>query len=103
MNNIKLYVAYLYLWPHILTHLFSSNRNLISQDVESFLNHRGYKNRITSGRVRLLIENRWYRNLFYIRIGRISYIIKWYLKGDPTFHPCRNMRGHILPTLSLHI
>ena len=93
MNRLKLYLAFIYLWPHVLSFFLSSQRILISQDVESFLNHRGYKDNKLIGLVRLLVENKWYRNLFYMRIGKFSYVFRWYFIGDPTFHPCRNMLG----------
>jgi len=63
--------------PHLIAFLFSNKQNIIIKDLERFLRKSSWK----------LFDFLYYltfvdefRALFYFRIGRIKYIIKW-------FHP----------------
>lgn len=79
------FVIYL---PHIILYTVSkSKREIIDADLDKL---REYLNITISSNLFLLLyelhNNRWFRNLFYYRIGPIfSLLIGWYRPGDHTF------------------
>lgn len=72
----------IFLIPHVIFYLISDNRNLINKDIN--VNCKKGKSNLYK-LLYLLISNRYYRNVFYYRIGYISYIIKWMFPADKTF------------------
>lgn len=68
---------------HYIIYVFSNNRNLINEDVQANSCH--YFNDKCRNLVYLLQEYKYFRSLFYFRIGYFSFFLKWYLPGDPTF------------------
>lgn len=74
--------------PHIIVYYaLRSKRKTINADLDKLREYLNIK--ISSNFILLLYElhnNRWYRNLFYYRIGPIfSMLIGWYRPGDHTF------------------
>lgn len=41
----------------------------------------------------LLIYDKYFRTLFYCRLGVLSHLVSWYAPKSDTFFPCSNMGG----------
>ena len=68
--------------PHIVCYILSSNKHLIKEDISA--NIQISKNWLYN-LVWLLENNKYFRTLFYYRIGVLSRFISWYTKGESTF------------------
>lgn len=83
---LRMVASLLFFWlyiPHVLIYLFGNN-NSITSDLES---HRGQINIPLKNHLFLLLyllhNNRWFRNIFYYRIGPIwNLLIGWWRPGD---------------------
>ena len=86
LNLFTLPIYYILLLPHIVLYFFSKHREIIYADIESH-NKLSYQapNRFKAF-VKLLSANRYYRNIFYFRIGR-SYggILNLYMPKEKSF------------------
>jgi len=85
------------LFPHIVLFLLSLNRKLIEEDLKVMNQKFNKQMPMITSLVYFLWKNVYYRNIFYSRIGVLSNICSWYLKGDKTFFPCKNLGGGIYP------
>ena len=100
MNIFRLvlyYIKYPFFLGHIVCYLISNNKSKIDKDV--FINNKWRRCNSFKGinaLVFLLQEDVFFRTLFYVRIGRLSYLISWLFKGDNTFHPNDRIGGGIL-------
>lgn len=87
-NRMQMLFAYLFIWlyiPHIIIYYSSGKKNVIDSDVKqtgtSGLCIRGF-----AALLFLLHNNRYFRNVFYFRIGPIlSAMISWLRPGDKYF------------------
>lgn len=98
MKNIKyllLFIQSVLYIPHYLLYLFSISKNLIEEDVEAMSKYPVYASIGGSKRLLLylLIRDRYFRKMFYTRIGVLSHLVSWYSPGDSTFFPCREIGG----------
>lgn len=95
--SIKSYFKQILFLPHYILYKQSLTKELIDFDLNSLLEHQGKSNNRHMGKVliNVLMSNRYYRNLFYMRIGRRSSWVSWYAKGESTFFPCSNMGGGV--------
>lgn len=75
MNRIKFFLSYIRLLPHILIYRTSPSRDIISYDINRWLNLTNVDRKL--GFVGLMTCLPEYRNLFYKRIGRSSNFIRW--------------------------
>ena len=66
--------------PHLFVYLCSSNKGHIDADV--------FRYKISGLKViallRLLANDKYFRTIFYYRIGKISLLLKWYLRPAST-------------------
>ena len=67
--------------PHYFAFLISPQRDIIIEDIHANMKEKNV-NFLT---FLFVMDNKWFRNLFYYRIGWISIFIKWYLPQDKTF------------------
>lgn len=95
MHKIKIIFAYLFLWPHLLCYFFCSYKEQIKEDVAVWNCRWHYSLGEYNGFLNLLLDNKWYRNLFYLRVGRFAIILNIILKQDPTFIPTKNIEGGV--------
>lgn len=89
---IKLFIYIfksIFLLPHILIYYLSNNRALINDDINANLN-RDYN--IIFKLLYLLITNRYFRNIYYYRLGSKSFLIKWICPSENTFCICHNLK-----------
>ena len=85
MCYLKLFIYSLvsiFLIPHIILYLLSTNKQLIEKDVN--VNYKGDDYFIYK-LICLLIRNKYFRCLFYYRIGNSSVFIKWLFPAESTF------------------
>lgn len=81
--------------PHIVLYKMSKQKGLIDADLKSYKCHNNTPYNGLIWFVVLLFNNIYFRNIFYMRIGKLSGVCKWYLPGDKTFYPCPNIGGGI--------
>lgn len=77
--------------PHFLLFLISKKRQIIFEDVNSMSKYPSYKKRGISLLFYLLCYDKYFRSLFYMRIGVLSNLVSWYAPASETFFPCSNM------------
>ena len=93
MKNIILLLMHLYLFPHILSYVLSKRREEIDEDLQVMRDKAQVNYPNVKALVYLLIINKYYRNIFYLRIGRLSFLFSWLLPEAKDFHPCSSLGG----------
>jgi serine O-acetyltransferase len=75
--RIKMLFGYILYWPHLILFNTHPNKSVIQYEVLYWikLTRKDYKKQM--GLIYLLMNRKEFRNLFYKRIGRWSYFIKW--------------------------
>lgn len=74
--RLKFVINQLRLWPHFFAYLFSSNRNLIKQDVARWKLEYAKTQSLSYCLLFFLSFYPEFRNVFYYRIGSYSFILK---------------------------
>ncbi len=76
--------------PHFILFLNSKSRYLIEKDLQ-FNGVKRHSKTYASKGIKayffVLIRDKYYRSLFYKRIGQKSVWVSWYSPGESTFHP----------------
>lgn len=98
LRNLILRCLYIPFIFHIVSYKFSKNKLLINEDLDILMvkcgiNGLGYDLLL----IYFLLKNRYYRNIFYNRIGKLSILFSWLLPKDKYFFPCENIEGGIYP------
>ena len=89
-------IAWLLLWPLALMYVFSSEKDKIRKDIEADMRYRTADLKGITAVLYVLLLDKFYRKLFYHRVGNISYLVSWIWRGDNTFYPiCPNLGGGI--------
>lgn len=86
IKELYLYINSIFYLPHFLFYLCSNKKNTIDED----LNVNRIKRNISLKKSQYYlflccINDKYFRTLFYYRIGRISKILSWYTKQDCTY------------------
>lgn len=80
--------------PHYLLYYCSKFKKLIDEDVKAMGKYPEYSsmegNRLL---LYLLIRDKYFRKMFYTRIGLMSNLVSWYSPGESTFFPCKEING----------
>lgn len=99
-NNIRrffLFLRQVFLFPHILAYRFSKQKELISEDINIFKEKWNIDYGYATSLVLYLVTNKYYRNVFYMRISRIFQLIcPILLPRAKDFYPCHNMGGGVI-------
>ena len=74
--------------PHFAAYAFSSQKNPIKFDAERTIKLAGVNYKGNLAILWLLENDRYYRTMFYQRIGVLSNLMSWYTPGERTFNPC---------------
>ena len=94
MKRCVLFAAWLLLWPIALLYVMSKHRDDILQDMLADMKYRNANFTGINAVLYVFLLDKYYRTLFYHRIGSISYIVRWIWPGYNTFHPlCNNIGG----------
>lgn len=89
-------ISWLFLWPHALLYLLSSSKKEILKDMMVDMSHREANVSGLNAVLYVILLDRYYRELFYHRIGFASYLVRWLWPGDRSFHPsCLNIGGGV--------
>lgn len=97
-NFIKLlflYFFHLLLFPHLVLYKFSKRKMDIDEDMVVMSDRRGVSYQGTMALVYHLYKDKYYRNIYYNRVGGVSWICSWYLPKAKDFFPCKNIGGGI--------
>ena len=82
---------------HIVSFICSNQRAIIKEDLKVICDRLRVDYTALIALVYVLLKNKYYRNIFYKRIGWSSFIMSWYLPGEKTFFPCKNLGGGVYP------
>ena len=74
--------------PHILLLGVSKNKLIVREDANNTIRPLGLSYTGTKAVLWLLENDRYFRTMFYQRIGTLSNLVSWYAPGDRTFMPC---------------
>ena len=82
-NAIKKLYAWIYIWPAMLMYPLTPKRHRenLKMDMRRIVGDRVDKN-LCLALYELLVAGGEFRNIYYMRIGQLSKLIKWYLKGQ---------------------
>lgn len=94
-NKLVLLVMHILLLPHVLAYYLCVKKSIIDQDVIRMNSHRGINLNGSFGLLYLLLVNPFYRNVFYLRIGRFSHMMAWMLPRAKYFYPCKDIGGGV--------
>jgi len=72
INQSRLLINLIRIWPHLVVFLFHPNRTLIKQDVESWKRAIGLNLKTIYAFLFLLANYPEFRNVFYVRFGMIG-------------------------------
>ena len=97
MKKVLLAVLYIIFIPYIIAYKCSKNKCLIEKDLKAMSSH--YNVNFSDGTtlIYFLIRNRYYRNIFYDRIGIFSALLSIFLRRDKYFESCPNIGGGVYP------
>lgn len=82
------YFKGLFYLPHLLLFAFSRHSNKIIKDAQRTIKVTSLEYDGVIAVLWLLINDLYFRTMFYQRIGIMSNLVSWYSKGDKTFIPC---------------
>ena len=84
-QKIALVFAWLFMWPLVLFYVSCSQKKNILEDIEKNMSFRNATFTGLNAIVYVLFLDKFYRTLFYYRIGKKSFLIKWLWRGDNSF------------------
>lgn len=98
-NNVSFLIligAWILLWPIVILFALSRNREAILQDMQEDMKYRKANFTGINAVLYVFLLDRYYRTLFYYRVGNKSCLFSWIWRGEKTFYPlCKNMGGGI--------
>lgn len=95
LKEVCFYIKALFFIPHLLIYFLAPSREIIDEDVEAMCRTSIFKNRKHGRLPYLLVNDKYFRKMFYVRIGAVSNLVRWYAPGADTFQPCGNIGGGI--------
>lgn len=81
LKNILAFVNIIRFWPHLIIFMFSKNKTLIREDLQAYKKEYSLKNSDIFALLILLYNNKSFRTLFYHRIGKLKWLIKFLAPG----------------------
>ncbi len=88
----------IYMWPCLVMFYLSKNKNMILADVERQMGVRNFILPRVFALLYVLAVDKYFRNLFYTRIGLASNFVRWYLRPCSTLYICKSIGpGAYLP------
>lgn len=94
-KEVALLFLQVILLPLIIVYLTSKNKQDIIEDLEVAREKYNCDYGNAKTLVFLLYSNKYYRNVFYSRIGKVSCLFYWILPRAKDFYPCENLGGGI--------
>lgn len=98
IKKMIVYLLHLVFIPHIFSYYFSSTKTRldIRDDIQTMNSHLNIDYPLIPSLVYHLLKNKYYRNIFYNRIGWCSFFCK-YFPVAKNFFPCKNIGGGVYP------
>lgn len=96
---VKLYLitVSVIFFPVTLSYLFSTNKKIIREDVKVTNEHWRVPWRGVLGLMYQMIKNRYFRNIFYMRVGRSLYLTQLFFPKDKYFIISKNIGPGFYP------
>lgn len=88
MDRTILIIKFILFTPHLFAFKASKNKHQIIKDVSTMMCHLGFSYKGVWALLWLLVNDRYFRTLFYDRIGKVSALMRWYTPGEQTFIIC---------------
>lgn len=85
LRYILLYIKGLFFLPHVVLLYSVRKQECVFTEANKALQPTGYSFKNLNALLWLLENDKYYRNFFYYRIGRLSTLVKWYIPGDRSF------------------
>lgn len=83
--NMIVVMGWILLWPHAILYFFSARKKDIYEDVMRNMSFRSANITGMSAVLYVLLLDRYYRSLFYYRIGFPAFSVSWLWRGDSSF------------------
>lgn len=83
--NIVLVLSWIFMWPLVILYLISSQKINILEDIEKDMSYRRATFTGLNALVYVLFLDKFYRTLFYYRIGSKSLFVNWLWRGESSF------------------
>ena len=94
IKYLLLFIQAFFFIPHYLLYALSKAKKRIDEDVKAMSKYPEYSsmggNKLL---LYLLIRDKYFRKMFYTRIGLMSNLVSWYSPGESTFFPCKEIEG----------
>ena len=85
MNNIHFFIWFLLYFPHYLLYIFSENKKLVKEDIfQTSIRFGGKWTDTFLTSFFYLLSDKYFRSIYYHRIGRRSKLVSWYSPGEST-------------------
>ena len=95
IKELVFIVRSIFFIPHLILFLCSRNRQIIEHDIVAMEKSKSFCKKGIPLLIYLLEYNKYFRTLFYVRIGSVSSFVKWYSAGESTFFVCENIGGGV--------
>lgn len=82
---------------HVFLYRLSVNKLLIDADIAIISNKRSIHFTAPKALVYILYTDKYYRNIFYNRLGKLSLLCSWMMPRAKDFFPCENIGGGVYP------
>ena len=93
-------ISWLLMLPHAILYLLSSKKKEIYEDTMADMAFRSANITGISAVLYVLLLDRYYRSLFYYRIGFPSFLVSWLWRGDSSFSiTAKNIMGETVRKL----
>lgn len=84
------------MWPHAILYCISSKKEEIIEDIMVDMSYRNAKLTGINAVLYVILLDKFYRTLFYYRIGKVSLLVSWLWRGSDSFYPlCKKMGGGV--------
>lgn len=97
IKYIGLLILHFIIFPHIILYKLCPVKHLIDEDIDVMNIKRGIAYKNSMAIAYYLFKDKYYRNIFYNRIGNLSIICSWYLPPSNNFFPCKHIGGGVYP------
>lgn len=88
MKKMIFILRSLFFIPHLLVCVIAGYKEIVIQDAENTIRPLGLSYSGTKAVLWLLENDRFFRTMFYQRLGILSNLVSWYAPGERTFIPC---------------
>lgn len=92
LKHLRLFIIFLIYIPHLILWHLSANKKVIDEDLNALTSRVSISYKGLLLKVYFLFSDRYFRKLFYHRIGAYSVLVSWYSPGEKTLIIARSSR-----------